>query len=384
MNGVEMLVNQLLKSLGIKDPSQVTTAIEQARVGLPLLITQAQSALEEIRSSLAEIRTRQTAVETMLAELYADYRVYKAQLSAQISVGPIGTTGGTYVTDGTDTGAKSWRRGRNRLVGRNGRCRVYRGGGTLWTPAREVTRVPKLDTTIIEPTSATPGGPGGSANATTSNGSSDGGSGIEGRNSDPEILTFLPIGEPVTIPVSEVNSGASGTGTGADPGEPRRTKSGRFDRRTRAGRTAGSNEAETSPIPVDRISLTELLLSLHEMGAAILKTPELDLDRDEAQKLSKAVQEVSKYYAMSFDPKKVALGNLAIVMGGIYVPRIMAYRLRKATSEPGAPTPAEQPREKLVNIKPTKKAESAPTNGRPQLPSDLWPEPAADGFPIGS
>ena len=64
------------------------------------------------------------------------------------------------------------------------------------------------------------------------------------------------------------------------------------------------------------------------MAAGIFQIPELCLSEAEAKTLNDAVLDVSKYYVSSFDPKKVAIFNLATCMGGIYATRVMAYRHR--------------------------------------------------------
>lgn len=118
----------------------------------------------------------------------------------------------------------------------------------------------------------------------------------------------------------------------ADSGEPRRTKSGKIDRRTKAGRN-NTGTTETSN-PVARggklISLEKAILSLHDMAAGIFQIPELCLSEQEASALNDAVLDVSKYYVSAFDPKKVAIFNLVTCMGGIYATRVMTYRHRMA------------------------------------------------------
>lgn len=128
------------------------------------------------------------------------------------------------------------------------------------------------------------------------------------------------------------------------------------------------------------------------MGAAILATPEMELDREESQKLADAVKEVGKHYSMLFDPKHVAIANLFAVSGFIYGPRIVAYRARKKAEKPQTvkpiaidtrrvePTPPrgndKQGAESMIPVAQT-------TNGRTgaqMSPSQLWPEPAAE-FP---
>ena len=112
-------------------------------------------------------------------------------------------------------------------------------------------------------------------------------------------------------------------------GEPKRTKSGKLDRRTKAGRSASETSDSVSySAPKKLVSLETAILSLHDMAAGIFQIPELCLSEAEAKTLNDAVLDVSKYYVSSFDPKKVAIFNLATCMGGIYATRVMAYRHR--------------------------------------------------------
>jgi len=163
----------------------------------------------------------------------------------------------------------------------------------------------------------------------------------------------------------------------------RRTKTGKIDGRTRAGRNTGTGTyAETPSVSQDlnKISLTELLFSLHQMGAAFLSVAELELDKSEAEKLGNAIKDVGKFYAMQFDPKKVAIANLMVIAGGIYGTRYVAYRTRRKMERskerivemPNRNQDPEQPRATKPN------GQAAPERrqtGQPmRAPSDLWPE----------
>lgn len=180
-------------------------------------------------------------------------------------------------------------------------------------------------------------------------------SGTAGNDSRPANIingyeSFAP-GGPVTERIPDRNSG----------GEPKRTKSGKIDRRTRAGRNASPQEtADTVNYerPKKLVSLEQAILSLHDMAAGIFGIPELSLSEPEAKQLNDAVLEVSKYYVSAFDPKKVAIFNLVTCMGGIYAVRVMAYRNRiyqqrknKLSVMPNQqPVPALQPLGKATTI----------------------------------
>lgn len=126
------------------------------------------------------------------------------------------------------------------------------------------------------------------------------------------------------------------------------------------------------------------------MGAAILATPEIELDKEEAKKLGDAIKDVGKHYSMLFDPKHVAIANLMATAGFLYGPRIVAYRVRrKAERGPEnvrKPVPIESRRspepkpEKAEPIVPTAQAPNGRTGSAQMSPSQLWPEPAGE-FP---
>lgn len=120
-------------------------------------------------------------------------------------------------------------------------------------------------------------------------------------------------------------------GNGIADGSARRTKRGTIDRRTRAGRNLSPSEASSNlaaPVKTKMVSLSDAILSLHDLAAGIFEIDELQIDENDAKRLSDAVLEVSKYHIDAFDPKKVAYFNLAMVAGGIYGTRVMAYRRR--------------------------------------------------------
>jgi hypothetical protein len=128
------------------------------------------------------------------------------------------------------------------------------------------------------------------------------------------------------------------------------------------------------------------------MGAAILATPEIELDKDESRKLAEAIKDVAGHYALAFDPKKVAVANLLSVAGFVYGPRIIAWRARRKASEglerPAKAQTAESPAAAQSAVPPSPPPASngavkTPTIRPPakqMAPSQLWPEPAEE-FP---
>lgn len=107
-----------------------------------------------------------------------------------------------------------------------------------------------------------------------------------------------------------------------NPGEiiiPGDTVSGEPRRR---GRKPGSRNKAARPSKENTQDLTGLLLSIHLMGAAFLKTPELALTPDEAEQLGTAVARVNAEFGVQIMSQKMAaIVNLTIVAGTIYGPR---------------------------------------------------------------
>jgi hypothetical protein len=137
------------------------------------------------------------------------------------------------------------------------------------------------------------------------------------------------------------------------------------------------------------------------MGAAILATPEIELDKGESAKLADAIRNVGAHYSILFDPKHVAIANLFATAGFIYGPRVIAWRARKKASqaaqarlrppvaEPPPPPPNGRPAASasgIVNGAAGNRAAQAASPNLPQVPSlqmspsELWPEMPED-FP---
>lgn len=204
-------------------------------------------------------------------------------------------------------------------------------------------------------------------------------------NRTTEKLNGYPAAEPATI---KVNKNGNRTGL-----------------HNRTDRTRGpkgqflpgpiSARDETPPVPkvvaVDKLSVTELLFSIHLMLAALTGIPEFELDKDEARKLGDAGKELGKYYVPEINPKWVAFANLGAVAGFIYGPRAVAYRTRRNAEKERKPKAGPV----LVDVaKPQPEAPPAPApeakvNGtaaarnRQMAPSELWPEPAGDWPGLG-
>ena len=92
-----------------------------------------------------------------------------------------------------------------------------------------------------------------------------------------------------------------------------------------------------------------MILAVHSALAALTTIRELELEEDEARKLSNASKEVLRYYPIGMSDKALAWVNLGVVACGIYGTRIMAYSVRRAaerrarivTLPTGTPPPAQ-------------------------------------------
>lgn len=68
--------------------------------------------------------------------------------------------------------------------------------------------------------------------------------------------------------------------------------------------------------------------SIHFMVAKGLKVQELELSKEESAKLAEAIHAVQVEYDFVVDPKVVAWGGLIGTASAIYMPRVMAYKIR--------------------------------------------------------
>jgi hypothetical protein len=161
--------------------------------------------------------------------------------------------------------------------------------------------------------------------------------GNAGRINEPEIINGFEAESPTTERIAG--------------SEPRRTKSGRVDGRTLRGKR-GTPENPKESVRLESLKISDLLYSIHLMGAEICRVPEMELDKEEATKLADAIADVSKYYITSFDPKKVAWVHLAVIAGGVYGTRIFAYRNRIGAQKSLGPQ-AVKPSPKSTPVNPS-------------------------------
>jgi len=112
----------------------------------------------------------------------------------------------------------------------------------------------------------------------------------------------------------------------------------------RRGRKPGSkNRVQQQPTKEVSQDLTTILWSAHFMLAKLIHVSELELTKDEAEELGKAVARVNKEFGVQImSPKTAALVNLGFVGAGIYGTRAMtiinnAKNKKKPKAAPVAP-----------------------------------------------
>lgn len=161
----------------------------------------------------------------------------------------------------------------------------------------------------------------------------------------PANIAGIPVIDPI-IYSDPGNDGFRNDGGTTTDSQPRK----------RRGRPPGSKNGVRTEAPKTSSNLVanleSLLISVHIMGAAFLDWEELELDPEEAKRMSDAIKEVGKHYAMEIDPKKLALIELSVVCAGIYGPRVVsAWRKGKknvAEKQAAGPQPIKRDTEKAA------------------------------------
>lgn len=82
-------------------------------------------------------------------------------------------------------------------------------------------------------------------------------------------------------------------------------------------------------------------MAIHLGLATIVKTPELELEKEESDKLAAAAVNVAGFYNIEASEKALAWTNLAVVGFMTYGPRVFAMRLRWQTERDEAATARE-------------------------------------------
>ncbi len=156
--------------------------------------------------------------------------------------------------------------------------------------------------------------------------------GIEASDSGSETATVNPADAARELRERVANlrgTGHAEPGPANDPGAPfgRHADGTPRKRRPYSPRGTGAKTAtEKSTVSVRGIE--KLLYSIHQMGAAMLSAPELELDEKESRDLANAIRDVQEHYSVSISPKAEAWANLAVVAVGLYGTRAVAIASR--------------------------------------------------------
>ena len=116
---------------------------------------------------------------------------------------------------------------------------------------------------------------------------------------------------------------------GADSGK-RVDALGRDNTRKRGPAPGSARKTQTSTVTL----IERLLIGIHTMGAAALKSPHWELSQSEANELAKAAANVQAQYDIALDAKTEAWLGLATVAGAMYAPRVMvSWHLAKENAK---------------------------------------------------
>lgn len=170
-------------------------------------------------------------------------------------------------------------------------------------------------------------------------------------------------------------------GTATNSGSPNGTTSRRRGRPPGSrNRAPGESSEPRTPQKVQSDLgdvVSDLLYSVHLMGANLMDLPELKLEKSEASELAAALKEVQKHYpTVAVDPKKMALLNFTAVASGIYITRGIAI-WKRPTKAPG-PLTLVQKRAPEPTVK-----QDAKQTAQPQTPSEMWNEDMSMHVPEG-
>jgi hypothetical protein len=163
------------------------------------------------------------------------------------------------------------------------------------------------------------------------------GSGTGGDESGTSGVTSVPD----FLSLGGNNSGDSGGRIdGFDPSihvsPDRRNADGSFTKKrgrktgsTGYGNSGGRKAGKGSDYSASIDALTGMLVIVHAGLASVTKTPELELERDDAGNLAKATATVLEEFDITPNPKVAAVIGLVTTAGMIYGPKVYMIRERK-------------------------------------------------------
>jgi hypothetical protein len=141
--------------------------------------------------------------------------------------------------------------------------------------------------------------------------------------------------------------------------------------RRRRGRPPGSVAKEKVNVQDSLKDIETLLYSSHLLLAGLAGKQRLALAEEQAKKLSDAIKGVAAYYPIGLSPKNMAIANLIMVGGAIYVP--MCMDIIGEMGKPKQPPQGGQARP-MPPVQPTQQGPQAvPRPGGPRKISEMAP-----------
>jgi hypothetical protein len=196
--------------------------------------------------------------------------------------------------------------------------------------------------------------------------------GVDGK-SEPEPIRGYDSFNPSTGDFEPI---ASQPGLDAEPRQ----------RRKRGPNKPKQFDPKTGGPSIGELDFGSILLSTHQMLAAITGIEEIGMDdKKEADKLGKAISHALKFHPAGISPERLAYVNLACVVGEIYGSRALAYRMRKLEERKNRPRPAATPIRQTAPVAPPPQAQARTQSGPTPTgtygalsPDQIWSQPAEE------
>lgn len=157
----------------------------------------------------------------------------------------------------------------------------------------------------------------------TDNASSGVDDSFAGGTDNATTSSFFGDGNTTIDPVAIEQAGGGGEpiAGATETGEPKR----------RRGRKPGSKNraSSTSPRNISAEGIERLLLSIHAGISTITKTPELMLEKEEANNLAVCTANVARHYDLGQTEKAMDWTSLFIALGAVYGTRVIAISIKK-------------------------------------------------------
>jgi hypothetical protein len=152
------------------------------------------------------------------------------------------------------------------------------------------------------------------------------------------------------------------------------------ENRTKRKYTRRTAKPSADAVSLDIGSFKDILFSTHAMIASMFNAPNFALDDDEAEKLSKAIANVTRHYDIPGMSQKSVDWIMAIqASGAIYGPRLLAWRIARMQSiKPVVPPNPNAPQ----NVGVAASAPGAKPSGRAPMPMPSPLDPVRQPVPV--